>query len=87
MVHSCQLQSTVSLFSSLCSVAKREEKRETVKGGLKMAKPRGKAESRWRMELAELRYVCHTREFRKWVKRQCSKAIRREAKKGGVGES
>jgi hypothetical protein len=41
-----------------------------------MSKPRSKREAIWKMEYDELKYVCHTRKTRKWIKRMLSKARR-----------
>ena len=41
-----------------------------------MSKPRTKRESIWKMELDELKYVCHTRKGKRWIKRMLSKARR-----------
>ena len=48
-------------------------------------KPKSKRESIWKMELDELKYVCHTRQIRKYIKRQLSKA-RRHAEKPAIPE-
>ena len=45
-------------------------------GSLQMSKPRTKRESIWKMELDELKYVCHTRKGKRWIKRMLSKARR-----------
>jgi len=39
-------------------------------------KPRSKRESKWKMELDELKWVCHTRQTKRWIKRMLSKARR-----------
>ena len=51
-----------------------------------MSKPRSKRESEWKMEYDELKYVCHTRKTRKWIKRMLSKARREVLPKWRSGD-
>lgn len=46
-------------------------------------KPRTPRESRARMLFRELRYICHSPAYRKWVKREHSKALRRRPIEAG----